>query len=62
MATVVLTLFDGQGSVTDGRTKLRLYASPFGEHNKIKIELMAHCILGTFFQFLFSVYQETNNK
>jgi len=33
MAIVVFKLFAGQGSVTDGRTKRRLYASPFGEHN-----------------------------
>ena len=32
MATVVLKLFAGQATVTDGRTKRRLYASPFGEH------------------------------
>ena len=33
MATVVLKFFAGQGSVMDGRTKQRLYASPFREHN-----------------------------
>jgi len=37
MATVVLKLFAGQGTRMDGQTdrwtKLRLYASPFKEHN-----------------------------
>ena len=33
MPTVVLKLFVGQGTrQMDGRTKWRLYASPFGEH------------------------------
>jgi len=35
MATVVLKLFAGQGSMTDGQTKQRLYASPFGEHKNV---------------------------
>jgi len=38
MATVVFKLFGGQGTVADGRmngrTKRRLYAFPFREHNK----------------------------
>jgi len=36
MPPVVLKLFDGQGigRTVDGWTKRRLYASPFGEHNK----------------------------
>jgi len=35
MPTVVLQLFARQGAgCKDGRTKRRLYASPFGEHNK----------------------------
>jgi len=34
MATLVLKLFAEQGGVMDGRTKRRLYASPFGEHKK----------------------------
>jgi len=39
MATVVLKLFAEQGSVTDGRTKRRLYASPFGAHKNAKAQL-----------------------
>jgi len=37
MPTVVLKLFAGQGTGrTGGRTKRRLYASPYGEHkNKL---------------------------
>jgi len=33
MATVVLMLFAGPGTVTDGRTKRRLYASPLYNNN-----------------------------
>jgi len=36
MPTVVLKLFEGQGTVrTDRRTKRPLYASPFGEHKNM---------------------------
>jgi len=39
MPPVVFKLFAGQGTgQTDGWTKWRLYASPFGEHNKC-----SHC-------------------
>jgi len=41
MATVVFKLFAEQRFVTDGRTKRRLYASPFREH---KIHLQIHFV------------------
>jgi len=37
MATVVLKLFAGQGTVIDGQTPTCMFASPFGEHNKAVI-------------------------
>jgi len=43
MPTAVFKLFAGQASQIDGQleglTKQRLYASPFGEHNKTTIQL-----------------------
>ena len=36
IATSVLKLFVGQGSVTDGRTKRRIHPSPFSEFAKKK--------------------------
>ena len=37
MSTIVLKLFAGQGT---GRTKRRLYASPFGEHKNLDLPLI----------------------
>ena len=37
IATSVLKLFVGQGSVTDGRTKRRIHPSPFSEFAKKKL-------------------------
>ena len=62
MPTVVLKLFAGQGT---GRTKRRLYASPFGEHNKYikteRNEIHTHSFLQDFSEQVISLLHYTHH-
>jgi len=56
MATVVLKLFAGQGTATDGQTKRRLYASLFGEHKDICLSSVKSCFAGSHLCWLLTLH------
>ena len=61
MPPVVFKLFAGQGTGwTDGGTKRRLYASPFGEHNKNYVTVCSYQIMNIYYflwKFISLVYE-----